>query len=596
MIRVRLTLMMLILAMTMAAQFSPCRAATDAPETKEQRDARMKWWREARFGMFIHWGVYSVPAGTYHGQQSQHIGEWLMRDFNIPCAEYQSYAKEFNPTKFDADAWVKLAKNAGMKYIVITSKHHDGFAMFHSMVSPWNIFDATPFKRDPLKELAEACKNNDMKLGFYYSQAQDWNHPGGAAADKHKEADVDDRHHWDKAQSGSFDEYLDKVAVPQVKEILSNYGPIAVLWWDTPVDMNKERAEKFLPILKLQPDIITNNRLVRNVPEIEGDTETPEQYIPATGMPGRDFEVCMTMNTTWGYKSFDNNWKSTETILKNLIDIASKGGNYLLNVGPTSEGVIPEPSQERLKQIGDWMKVNGDSIYGTSASPFRKYSFDGRVTMKDNKMFLHVFKFPDGGIKIAGVKTPLKSAKLLDGGADVKVDTGKDENGNPVLAIATPPKTDPIATVIALEFDSAPQIDLGAVAVHPSPDGTIVLKATDAVINARKAKLTDDHISGWTDNRDAVLWDFVPKSAGKYRVELTYACPDASQGSTIAVNVGDSKIDGKVSSTGGNDTWKSAELGTVNVGDGLQTLMIRPTKIEKDSVMSLKSVKLTPAG
>src|SRR5436305_9990970 len=341
-------LLVLLFALSSLLLAQTSRAATDQPETKEQRDARMKWWREARFGMFIHWGVYSVPAGTYKGQQSTHIGEWLMRDFNIPVAEYADYTKQFNPVKFNADEWVSLAKNAGMKYIVITSKHHDGFAMFHSQTSPYNIYDATPFKRDPLKELADACRKQGIKLGFYYSQAQDWHHPGGAAADKHKEADVDERHHWDTAQSGSFDDYIKKIAVPEVKEILSNYGDVAVLWWDTPVDMNKERAEQFLPILKLQPNIITNNRLVRNVPEIEGDTETPEQYIPATGFPGRDWETCMTMNSTWGYKSFDNNWKSTEMLLHNLIDIASKGGNYLLNVGPTSEGVIPEPSQERL--------------------------------------------------------------------------------------------------------------------------------------------------------------------------------------------------------------------------------------------------------
>jgi alpha-L-fucosidase len=311
--------------------------------------------------MFIHWGVYSVPAGTYHGEQSKHIGEWLMRDFNIPVAEYAGYTKQFDPEKFDADAWVKLAKDAGMKYIVITSKHHDGFAMFHSRASSYNIFDATPFKRDPLAELARACREQGIKLGFYYSQAQDWHHPGGAATRGG---------HWDPAQEGSMDDYIDKVAVPQVREILSNYGPVAVLWWDTPKDMTPARVKKFLPLLKLQPRLITNNRLDKD--KLTGDFSTPEQKIPATGIPGEDWETCMTMNHTWGYKSFDHDWKSTEMLLRNLIDIASKGGNYLLNVGPTSEGLIPEPSVERLQAIGRWMKVNGEAIYGTSASPFKE--------------------------------------------------------------------------------------------------------------------------------------------------------------------------------------------------------------------------------
>ncbi|MCS6861524.1 MAG: alpha-L-fucosidase, partial [Abditibacteriales bacterium] len=282
-------------------------------ETPAQRDARMKWWREARFGLFIHWGVYAVPAGVYKGQHVPGLGEWIMHHARIPVAEYKQFAKQFNPTKYNPEEWVLLAKEAGMKYIVITSKHHDGFALFDSKVTDWDVVDATPYGKDLLKPLAEACRKHGIKLGFYYSQAQDWNHPGGAAAGGH----------WDKAQEGDMDEYLRKIAVPQVREILTNYGPVAILWWDTPVDMTKERADMLFPLTRLQPGIITNNRLGGGY---RGDTETPEQYIPATGYPGgRDFEVCMTMNDTWGYKRDDHNWKSTETLIRNLVDIASKG-------------------------------------------------------------------------------------------------------------------------------------------------------------------------------------------------------------------------------------------------------------------------------
>jgi alpha-L-fucosidase len=414
------------------------------PETREQRDARMKWWREARFGMFIHWGVYSVPAGVWKGEQSKHIGEWLMLDYKIPVDEYAALTKQFDPTNFNAEEIVRTAKNAGMKYIVITAKHHDGFAMFHSKVDPYNIYDATPFKRDPLAELAAACKKEGIKLGFYYSQAQDWHHPGGAAARSG---------HWDKAQDGSMDDYIDKIAVPQVRELLSNYGNVAVLWWDTPVGMTPERAAKFQPLLKMQPHIITNNRLERT--SAPGDFSTPEQKIPETGIPGKDWETCMTINSTWGYKSFDHNFKSTKTLLQNLIDIASKGGNYLLNVGPDSTGVIPEPEVERLREMGAWLKNNGEAIYDTTASPFAKLPFQGRCTQRPGKLYLHVFEWPADGKLVVPIANKVKDAYLLAGsGGKLKVET--DPRGKAIMLPETAP--DPIATVVVLKIQGTPEM------------------------------------------------------------------------------------------------------------------------------------------
>ena len=429
----------------LGAAVAPTLAADPRPqgpgqETPAERDARMQWWREAKFGLFIHWGVYSVPAGTYDGKPIGSIGEWIMNTGKIPVARYAGYTKQFNPVKFDAEAWVKLAKEAGQKYIVITSKHHDGFAMFHSKASPYNIFDATPFHRDPLKELAAACQKHGIKLGFYYSQAQDWHHPGGAAIGGH----------WDKAQDGDMDTYLKTIAVPQVKEILSNYGPIAVLWWDTPEGMTRERAEQFLPLLKLQPGIVTNNRLGY----FPGDTETPEQEIPATGFKGRDWETCMTMNDTWGFKSYDHNWKSTKELVRNLVDIVSKGGNYLLNVGPTSEGEIPPASVERLKQVGAWMKVNGPSLYGTTASVFPSLPW-GRCTRKGQTLYLHVFEWPaDGNLVVPLVNEVKKATLLARPGVKLEVEQ---ETTDVVLTV---PKTAPdaIDTVIALQIEGEPKI------------------------------------------------------------------------------------------------------------------------------------------
>src|ERR1700761_8693454 len=257
-------------------------------QTTLTKDERMQWWREARFGMFIHWGVYSQFAGAYNGNLLQHDGaEWIMNFMKIPVASYQAQAKPFNPTAYDPEEWVRMAKNAGMKYIIITAKHHDGFAMFKTAASKWNIVDASLYGKDALMPLVAACKKYGMKLGFYYSEAQDWNNPGGAVSrvkasvgwanpDSTRIDEYTKAHsgHWDPAQTTStFNEYLDRVAIPQVKELLTNYGDVAVFWWDTPTGMTDEAATKLQALLKLQPRIITNNRLKKNFP---GDTETPE--------------------------------------------------------------------------------------------------------------------------------------------------------------------------------------------------------------------------------------------------------------------------------------------------------------------------------
>ena len=432
------------------------------------KEERMQWWREARFGMFIHWGVYAQLAGVYNGHEQRRGGaEWIMNRMKVPVAEYQAYAKQFNPTKFNAEEWVKTAKDAGMKYIVITAKHHDGFAMFKSEASKWNIADATPYGKDVLKPLAAACKKQGVKLGFYYSQAQDWNNPGGSAARKLMTAEgwdnpdsatidaytKDHNGHWDAAQTTkSFDEYMDGVAVPQVKELLTNYGEIAVLWWDTPTNMTDEAASKLKDVLKLQPQIITNDRLKRGNLLFSGDTKTPEQKIPTQAeLDGQDWETCMTMNGTWGFRASDHKWKSTETLIHNLCDIASKGGNYLLNIGPKPDGTFPEESMDRLKEMGTWMKTNGEAIYASKASPLLPFDW-GRCTQKTIKngtlLYMAVFNWPkDGKLVVKGLKNKVVAAHLLADGTVLKAEQTGDEvtinvSNNPI---------DKITTVIKIE-------------------------------------------------------------------------------------------------------------------------------------------------
>jgi len=436
-------------------------------------DAKMQWWKDAKFGMFIHWGLYAIPAGKWGNKTS--YGEWIMQQNKIPRVEYAQLTKQFNPTQFNAEDWVKLAIAAGQKYIVLTSKHHDGFALFQSKASAYNVVDATPFNKDIVKAYADACRKYGIKMGLYYSQAQDWYHAGGA---------VWGNKEWDSTHLGSMNRYIDSIAIPQVKEILSNYGDVAVLWWDTPVGMTKEMSQKLANIVKEYPNLITNNRLGAGM---GGDLETPEQFIPATGFPNRNWEVCMTMNGHWGYNAYDDKWKSTKELLQKLIDIVSKGGNFLLNVGPNQYGVIPEVCQQNLKEIGEWLHLNGEAIYGTAASPFPYLSF-GRATRKNQILYLHVFNWPTNKQLVLPMANTISKAYLLaDKNSLLKVTKNKGNN-----TIQLPAYTpDNNASVVAIEFKGEPLI--GAT---PSFGKKVHVSSIDSISNA----------IALTDNNPATKW------------------------------------------------------------------------------------------
>ena len=422
-------------------------------ETKAERDARMKWWREARFGMFIHWGVYAVPAGEYKGQRVKGTGEWIQAHLNIPREEYEKFAARFNPVKYNPAEWVALAKKAGMKYIVITSKHHDGFALWDSKVTDWDVVDATPYGKDLLKPLSEECRKQGIRFCVYYS-ILDWHHPA-----QYVDPDAKDPrtgHARNKIHPERKQEYIDYMKA-QLKEIVTNYDP-AVLWFDGEwVEWwtEEDGRDLYNYVRSLKPDIIINNRVgkgrkgmegLNKSPEYVGDFGTPEQQIPDTGLPGVDWESCMTMNDTWGYKSFDSNWKSTKTLIHNLIDIASKGGNYLLNVGPTAEGLIPEPSVKRLTEIGEWMSVNGEAIYGTSASPFPRPEW-GRYTQKQGKIYAHIFDWRKS-ITVPVEKGKTKRVYLL---ADPQTELRFEETDEGLLIHLPDEAPDPIASVVVIE-------------------------------------------------------------------------------------------------------------------------------------------------
>jgi alpha-L-fucosidase len=397
-------------------------------------DPRLNWWRDAKFGLFIHWGLYSIPAGVWKGQEIPGIGEWIMLHAQIPVREYEQLAQQFNPVRYDAEQIVTFAKQAGQKYIVFTSKHHDGFCMYKTAQTNYNIVEATPYGKDTLRALADACEKHDMKLGLYYSQTQDWHHPGG------------DGNTWDFAPSQEkFDDYIKNYVTPQVREILTQYGPIALIWFDTPKGISKAHSQALLDLVhELQPDCLVCGRLGNAL----GDYATAQDNaIPADMQASIDWETPATINDTWGYKKNDHNWKSAETLIRNLVDIVSKGGNYLLNIGPDAEGSIPAPSIERLSAIGAWMERNGESIYGTRPGPIQGQSWC-RTTQKGSSVYLHIFEWNSSGrFVLEGVN--IQSVSWLDASITAPL-SFTHENGSTLIQGPETMPDDPI-TVLHLQ-------------------------------------------------------------------------------------------------------------------------------------------------
>ncbi len=571
-----------LLALLLVLPSLPHRAGSQVPgKTGAGRDARMAWWRKARFGMFIHWGLYAIPAGVWKGKKVPGAGEWIMSHARITPGEYEKLAARFNPVKFDAGRWVEIAEKAGMKYIVITTKHHDGFCLFDSKLTRYDVMDATPFKRDVMKELSAACARRGIRMCWYYS-IMDWHHP-----------DYLPRRPWDKrpAAGHSLDKYIEYMK-GQLRELLTRYGPIGVLWFDggwehSPRELHSLEVVRM--IRSLQPGIIINNRL-----RIPQDFDTPEQHIPPTGLPGRDWETCMTMNHTWGYKKFDNDWKSYPDLLRKLVDIASKGGNFLLNVGPTAEGLIPEPSVERLLAMGRWLKKYGESIYGTKASPFLRLPW-GRCTLKPGKLYLHVFRWPaEGKLTVPGLRNRVDSAVLLG-----------DPRGNPLplerkgedWVVSLPEKApDQVDSVVVLHIRGAPDVDAS---IPPGPGGAILLEGGLAAITGSRPRFTRGRgmnaVTRWTRTSEVLGWKFRVKKPGTFRVVITYSCPKGREGTRFSLRVGNFILSRTVRSTGSARKFTAFPLGKVNLDKpGVYELKIQPVQVPRGLVMNFRSLLLKP--
>jgi alpha-L-fucosidase len=542
---------------------------------------RMEWFRQDKFGMFIHWGPYSVLAGEWNDQRIP-VGteaEWIMQRFNIPLRQYRAMARGFNPQKFNAAEIVDLARRTGMKYLVVTAKHHDGFAMYRSRVSDYNIVDWTAFKRDPVDELSRECRKAGIRFCVYYSQREDWDHPDGYG------------NNWDYDRSRkNFVRYLEEKSKPQLRELLTGYGPLGLVWFDRGMDTPEQASDLVNLVHSLQPACLINGRVGNYGQDLMGDyQDMNDNGMPAGGLD-EYWETPQTLNTTWGYSKFDDQWKTPELVIRRLVEIVSKGGNYLLNIGPMGDGTIPAPSVAVLNQVGEWMQRNGESIYGTTACPV---DFPwGRCTVKQNRLYLHVFSKPgDGVLRLSRVRNEVRMAyplaepqrKLRVTGTSISLPSGSGDAAD---------------TVIVAELAGILQTD--PVILTQGSDVGFDLDYMNAVTSGRAAKRFNRegkfHIAKWTGPEDTATWQLLVSQAGPYRVTIRYAARSGAAGARYAVAIGPKVLDGSVQETGAWYAYKDFDLGTVAIEKaGRYAVTIHPLK-SGAHLMYLQSVRLEPVG
>ncbi len=576
----------------------------DSPEVQWWRDARtnlderLAWFREARFGMFMHWGVYSGLGNEYHGRKGGTYAEHIQRVLKIPIEDYRrEVAGSFNPTNFNAETWVRLARDAGMKYLVITSKHHDGFAMFATKVNHYNVVDATPWHHDPMADLKAACDKYGLKFGFYYSQAYDWgntNAPGNDWDVKNPGGSllIGGKNWWETKPGfmASARKYVDEKAIPQLRELIRLYHP-AILWFDTASKLPpSENLRIMKAVREADPNVVISGRLVHGWGDYDDTTDRPANFPPHDG----DWEAIPTTNESYGWSKFDKSHKPPGHFVRLLAKAAARGGNMLMNIGPMGTGEIDPNDVAILQGIARWWKVNGESIRGTTRTPLRVKT-GGEPTRNGDRLYLHVLTWPTNGkLVVGGLKTDVRRAWLLAAGA-------KSADAAPALSVArlnpldvtiSVPKAapDPADSVVVLDLASEPATDTTRLLQPQFADD--VLRTFDGETSSGlrfgPGKKTDDYVINWTKPEQSVSWPVRLDSPANYEVLANYDAPRGSAGGTFNVTVGSSQLAGTVQA----GTNQTVSLGRVSLAPGKLVIKVAGNQITGSELFRLRDLEL----
>jgi len=567
-------------------------------EGMQGHDARMQWWRQARFGMFVHWGVYSGLGGTWQGRQVHGYAEHIQRILKIPIPVYrEQVAGKFNPTEFNADEWIRTARDTGMGYFIITAKHHDGFAMYDSKVSDYNIVKATPFRRDPMKELKAACRKYGLKFGFYYSQAFDWGDANAPGNDWDYDNPGGDKllhggkNWWESSPEllPRARKYVDQKAIPQLLELIHNYDP-DILWFDTSSKLpESENLRIMKAVREAKPGIIINGRLVRSCGDYISTADRPAEFAPHDG----DWEGIPTTNESYGWNQNDHSHKPPAHFIRLLAKAAARGGNILMNIGPMGNGKMDPQDVAILQGIGQWWKTNGESIRGTSRTPLPVPSW-GESTLKGDTLYLHVFNWPsDGRLIVGGLKSPIKRAYLLaEAGAPVPIERLNPLDLRLAVPAAAPDKAD---SVVALECAGEVVADPRRLLLPSVPSDT--LRVFDGQPHGKglrfgAGKTRDAYVENWTRTNEFLSWPVRLDKPARYDVLAVYDANAGSTGGAFRVSFGKSTLSGTV--TAGTNV--QASLGQVQLAPGALDIEVMPREIKGAELMRLRSLVLRPAG